>query len=569
MALIALQFSFMKTLHALFCLPLALGTAASADIQSATDSVFTPWEQGFVDLKGKLWPNFWTTQNETTLDGMDAAVWDGTSLDGSSLEKSWLKTTVTGPAVIHFSYALKPMWTGIIGEGFGSAFFRAAIDGATAGDFPAGRTWEEGSITVEAGSHSVEWQMGNIYNTSLAYLDQIWTDDDPRPRVTGPVHSEWEQGVALNIPVTTNKPCTEFAATDLPPGVTIDTGTGVLSGTPTRIGTYFATIKGTNAAGSHVRALRIRVTPAQSAAPVSLADALDGAGVSWSQNQIGWTESPASGFTTFADWQGAAYDASHDTTDAAVVILSAKTATNKLRTEVTGPGIFSVWSRLVKPAGMDSFSQGEPSGVVHLWTDGQWNVYPDRWNFLPLTEEWKERTLKIPTGRHSIEWAVAPSLGRGEPAHSLVVFDQATMTNSPQAFTFENWLEFTAPGSGRIPSGYPAELLARDPESDGLGLLVEYALGGSPAINDSALLPEVSIVDGHLTMTVQKPQGISGVEYTVQANLTLASNGWTTFNTEIMNEDQNVLVVRYKKSVLEVPSCSMRLRVRLDDSVGP
>jgi hypothetical protein len=65
---------------------------------------------------------------------------------------------------------------------------------------------------------------------------------------------------------------------------------------------------------------------------------------------------------------------------------------------------------------------------------------------------------------------------------------------------------------------------------------------------------------------VYKAPGTSGLDYSVQANKTLAGNGWTTFGTEVMDEDATRLVVRCRQSFSEQPACYLRLRVRLDDA---
>jgi autotransporter-associated beta strand protein len=64
---------------------------------------------------------------------------------------------------------------------------------------------------------------------------------------------------------------TGYGATGLPPGVTLNPGTGLISGTPTDVGTYFATITSGNAAGSTSSQLIIVVPPAEGAPPLSTA----------------------------------------------------------------------------------------------------------------------------------------------------------------------------------------------------------------------------------------------------------------------------------------------------------
>ena len=73
---------------------------------------------------------------------------------------------------------------------------------------------------------------------------------------------------------------------------------------------------------------------------------------------------------------------------------------------------------------------------------------------------------------------------------------------------------------------------------------------------------------GHFVIFGVRKKGHQPSESVVQANKTLAASGWTTFGTEVVDEDENVLIVRCTKSVTEQPSCHLRLRVRLDTSVG-
>jgi len=69
-----------------------------------------------------------------------------------------------------------------------------------------------------------------------------------------------------------------------------------------------------------------------------------------------------------------------------------------------------------------------------------------------------------------------------------------------------------------------------------------------------------------MAFMVLKAPGTSGLEYTVQANTSLAGNGWTTLGTKVMHEDATRLVVVRRQSVSDQPACYLRLRLRLDDA---
>src|SRR5207249_3324100 len=66
-------------------------------------------------------------------------------------------------------------------------------------------------------------------------------------------------GVAFSYTITATNNPTSYNATGLPPGLLVNTSTGVISGTPTTTGIYSVTISATNAGGTGTATLLITI----------------------------------------------------------------------------------------------------------------------------------------------------------------------------------------------------------------------------------------------------------------------------------------------------------------------
>jgi len=556
----------------------AIANTSPSEIQTAVDAVFGPWETVNVGARANVYDKVWRKDTSLALDGVDAAIAlldiDGNpSWDPGSLSWVTLKATVTGPTTLRFSY---------FSANVGHNKPWVSIDDTFGTELPLLGRWGEGSVVVPDGTHLVTWRF-NGYIPSHG-LDQVWIDDDPRPRLLGVDAYAWREGDPVTVDLATNKPCFAFSAAGLPPGVAIDESAGRLTGTPSAAGSFLARITARNEAGPHTKEYLIRVAPALPPSPdelIPLATALDFSP---------WEILPRSGTVDLGGpaagavqppWSGAVTALARDGTDAAVVVLthytphlsSPRAFSTKLRTVIEGPGVFSVWHRAVIPPPLPGLTT-VPIVIFDHWINDVYlgsNSSPNNPETPVITGTWVERKFTLPAGRHAIDLAAQAVVGVGhftwflqnEP--TTVLFDQASFQPQPISRTFRQWLgELAQPGAHDDP--IPSAVLTQDDEADGMGLLMEYALGGSPAFPDTHRLPETSVVDGHLTLTVLKAPGTSGLEYTVQTNTSLAGNGWTTFGTEVMNEDATRLVVRCRQSVSEQPACYFRLRVRLDDA---
>src|SRR5439155_21188355 len=69
-------------------------------------------------------------------------------------------------------------------------------------------------------------------------------------------------GVAFSYQITATNNPTSYNATGLPPGLSVNTSTGLISGTPTTAGTYSVTISATNAGGTGSATLTLTIKPA-------------------------------------------------------------------------------------------------------------------------------------------------------------------------------------------------------------------------------------------------------------------------------------------------------------------
>src|SRR5438874_11528863 len=84
----------------------------------------------------------------------------------------------------------------------------------------------------------------------------------PKPVITSPTTASGQVGVAFSYQITaSNGPIISYNATGLPAGLSVNTSTGLISGTPTTAGTYTVTISATNSIGTGSATLTLTIKP--------------------------------------------------------------------------------------------------------------------------------------------------------------------------------------------------------------------------------------------------------------------------------------------------------------------
>jgi hypothetical protein len=156
--------------------PVAAGLAEATDFAVPwTSSSYSFYAPNFSSSE------FWVDQSVVSLDGVDAA--EG-RVRYSDAEDSWMTATVNGPTTLYFSYRAEST-----GSSYGGTFSVTSL--GTLISFPGpGQSftmgWKEAAVVIPAGRSTISWQIHASRGAlgARVYVDQVWTSDDPRPRIT-------------------------------------------------------------------------------------------------------------------------------------------------------------------------------------------------------------------------------------------------------------------------------------------------------------------------------------------------------------------------------------------------
>jgi hypothetical protein len=143
----------------------------------------------------------------------------------------------------------------------------------SAADGYFGSPLTNGSLTAPANAGVYAYSSSVVFPSNTYMSDNYWLDvlfaaaqAQSPPAITSPLTASGTVGVAVSYTITATNNPTSFNATGLPAGLSVNTRTGVISGTPTATGSFSVTISATNAAGTGSATLALTISASGSTA---------------------------------------------------------------------------------------------------------------------------------------------------------------------------------------------------------------------------------------------------------------------------------------------------------------
>lgn len=151
--------------------------------------------------------------------------------------------------------------------------------GIGVGELPSGLSFSNGVISgtpTIAGTYNIQLSATNA--TGTGYGNLALTVKLPLPAITSSLTADGLVNAAFNYTIQSANVATTFSATGLPGGLTLNSATGAIAGTPTNSGVYAVTIGASNTTGQTTNNLTVVIYNGSGPAP-AINSALSAAGM--------------------------------------------------------------------------------------------------------------------------------------------------------------------------------------------------------------------------------------------------------------------------------------------------
>ena len=343
----------------------------------------------------------------------------------------------------------------------------------------------------------------------------------------------------------------------LPAGLSLGSGNGVISGTPTVGGLYTFRVQVMGSDGkTSVNNFSLRIA---NAFPIPFRETFENGG----SIPFGWTQSRV---TSSLDWifqsgsvsgtPGASHAGGYNACLYADVYKAKETM---LISPMIDLGASTPNTRLTFWHFMANYEGNQDELRVYYRTSvsGSWILLT---NYLAEVSEWTQQTVSLPnpSSTYYIAFKGTTKYGYG------VCIDDVVVTGDIPETPYQAWLK-TKLSAGAIAAGVN---LAGTDDFDGDGIVnaLEYAYGLNPGVPDTVGLPTGGVLNNYLYLTYRENMAATDVVFLVEACTSLVENAWTTNGVSKVKANSNTwwqVLAWHDVPVTNAPVRFLRLKVNV------